>query len=125
MENETRRRAQVLSSHNIDEFRAFLKEKANEPVPQPASYRMGGIVRAVFPQLCLLRKRGYSLEMLVHLFEENGLRITSTALSGYMKKLNGEAEVVSAIEVRKGRTQPSPPGSQARSHLAMKPDATL
>ena len=125
MENEARRRTQVLSSHNIEEFRAFLKEKANEPAPQPASYRMGGIVRAVFPQLCLLRKRGYSLEMLVHLFEENGLRITSTALSGYMKKLNGEAEVVSAIEVRKGRTQPSPPGSQARSHLAMKPDATL
>ena len=111
MENETRRRAQVLSSHNIEEFRAFLKEKANEPAPQPASYRMGEIVRAVFPQLSQLRKRGYSLKMLVHLFEENGLRITATALSGYMKKLNGEAEVVSVIEVRKRRTQPSPPGS--------------
>jgi hypothetical protein len=49
--------------------------------------------------------------MLVGLFEENGLRITATALSGYMKKLNGEAEVVSAIEVRKRRIQPSPPGS--------------
>ena len=35
------------------------------------------------------------------IFEENGLRITATALSGYMKKLNGEAERVSAIEVRK------------------------
>ena len=111
MENEARRRAQVLSSHNIEEFRAFLKEKANDPAPQPASYRMGGIVRAVFSQLCLLRKRGYSLKMLVHLFEENGLRITATALSGYMKKLNREAEVVSTIEVRKQRTQPLPPGS--------------
>jgi hypothetical protein len=111
MEDEARRRAQVLSSHNIEEFRAFLKEKANEPAPQPASYRMGGIVRAVFPQLCLLRKRGYSLKMLVHLFEENGLRITATALSGYMKKLNKEAEGASAIEVRKQGTQPSPPGS--------------
>jgi hypothetical protein len=49
--------------------------------------------------------------MLVGLFEENGLRITATALSGYMKKLNREAEVVSAIEVRKRRTHPSPPGS--------------
>ena len=111
MENEARRRAQVLSSHNIEEFRAFLKEKANEPAPQPASYTMGGIVRAVFPQLSLLRKRGYSLKMLVHLFEENGLRITATALSGYMKKLNKEAEGASAIEVRKQRTQPLPPGS--------------
>ena len=111
MENEALRRAQVLSSHNIEEFRAFLKEKANEPAPQPASYRMGGIVRAVSPQLCLLRERGYTLNMLVHLFEENGLRITATALSGYMKKLNREAEGASAIEVHKRRTQPSPPGS--------------
>ena len=117
MENEARRRAQVLSSHNVEEFRAFLKEKANEPAPQPASYRIGGIVRAVFPQLCLLRQRGYSLKMLVHLFEENGLRITATALSGYMKKLDREEEVASAIEVRKGRTQPSPPGSQSSESL--------
>jgi hypothetical protein len=125
MENEDRRRAQVLSSHNIEELRAFLKEKANEPAPQPASYRMGGIVRAVFPQLSELRKRGYSLNMLVHLFEENGLRITATALSGYMKKLNREAEGASAIEVRKGRSRLSPPGSQARGDLAMKPDVPL
>ena len=111
MENEARRRAQVLSSRNIDAFRAFLKEKANEPSPQPASYRMGGIVRAVFPQLCLLRKRGYTLNMLVGLFEENGVRITATALSGYMKKLDRETEGASAIEVHKRRTQPSPPGS--------------
>jgi len=125
MENEARRRAQVLSSHNIEEFRAFLKEKANEPAPQPASCRMCGIVRAVFPQLCLLRKRGYSPKMLVYLFEQNGLRITATALPGHMKKLNGKAEVVSAIKVRKGRTQPSSPGSSAHSHLAMKPDVPL
>ena len=111
MENEARRRAQVLASHNVEEFRAFLKEKANDPAPQPASYRIGGIVRAVFPQLCLLRKRGYTLKMLVGVFEENGLRITATALSGYMKKLDGEAEVVSAFEVRKEGAQPSPPGS--------------
>jgi hypothetical protein len=111
MENEARRRAQVLSSHNIEEFRAFLKEKANEPAPQPASYRMGEIVRAVFPQLSELRKRGYSLKMLVHLFEENGLRITATALSGYMKKLKRVAEGESALEVRKGKLKPSPPGS--------------
>jgi hypothetical protein len=39
-----------------------------------------------------------------YLFEENGLRITATALSGYMKKLNKEAEGASAIEVRKGNT---------------------
>jgi hypothetical protein len=125
MENEARRRVQVLSSHNVEELRAFLKEKANEAVPQPASYTIGMIVRAAFPELSLLRKRGYSLNMLVRLFEENGVKITATALSGYMKKLNRETEKASAIEVRKGRTQPSTSGSQTHGHLAMKPDVPL
>jgi hypothetical protein len=125
MENEIHRRVQVLSSHNVEELRAFLMEKANEPAPQPASYTIGGIVRAVFPELCELRKRGYTLNMLVRIFEENGLRITSTALSGYMKKLNDTAEKDNASEARKGNTQPSTSGSEARKHLAMKPDVTL
>lgn len=125
MENEARRRALVLSSHNVEELRAFLKEKVNEPVPQPASYTIGMIVRAAFPELCLLRKRGYSLNMLVRLFEENSLKITATALSGYMKKLNREAEKVSAIEIRKESTQPSESRTQTRRHLAMKPDIPL
>ncbi len=111
MENEARRRAQVLLSHNVEELRAFLKEKANEPTPQPTSYTIGRIVRAVFPELSELRNRGYTLNMLVRIFEENGMRITATALSGYMKKLDRETEGASAIEVHKRRTQPLPPGS--------------
>lgn len=125
MENEGRRRVQVLSSHNVDELRAFLKEKANEPPPQSASYMLGGIVRAVFPELCALRKRGYTLNMLVRIFAENGLRITATGLSGYMKKLSREADGESAMEGRKGTTQPSTSGSEARRHLVMKPDVPL
>jgi hypothetical protein len=125
MGTEDRRRVQVPSFHDLDGLRTFLKEKANEPPPQPTSYMIGGIVRAVFPELCALRKRGYTLNMLVRIFEENGLRITSTALSGYMKKLNEEAEKVSVIEGRKRRTQPSTPGSKTRGHLAMKPDVPL
>ena len=125
MENEDRRRVQVFSSHNVEELRVFLKEKANEPPPQPASYMIGEVVRAVFPQLCELRKRGYSLNMLVRIFEENGLRITSTALSGYMKKLSREVEGVSVRGERKGRSEPVTPGSEARKHLAMKPDVPL
>jgi hypothetical protein len=125
MENEAHRRVQVLSSHNVEELRAFLKEKANEPAPQPASYTIGGIVRAVFPELCELRKRGYTLNMLVRIFEENGMRITATALSGYMKKLERGTQGASATEARKARTQSSTPGSQTRRHLAMKPDVPL
>jgi hypothetical protein len=70
-----------------------------------------GLYGRYFLNCVCCEKEGYTLNMLVGLFEENGLRITATALSGYMKKLNGEAEGVSAIEVRKRRTQPSPPGS--------------
>ena len=116
---------QVLSSHNVDELRAFLQEKANEPPPQPASYMIGGIVRAVLPELNALRKRGYTLNMLVRIFQENGLRITPTALSGYMKKLNREAGGESAIGGRKGTTQLPASGSEARRHLVMKPDVPL
>jgi hypothetical protein len=122
MENEARRRVQVLSSHNVEELRVFLKEKANELPPQPTSYMIGAVVRAVFPELCALRKRGYTLNMLVRIFQENGLRITATALSGYMKKLNREAGGESAIEGHKGSTQPSTSGSGARRHLTMRPD---
>ena len=125
MENEARRRVQVLSSHDVDELRAFLKEKAKEPPPQPASYMTGGVVRAVFPELCALRKRGYTLNMLIRIFQESGLRITATALSGYMKKLNGEAEGESATGGRRGATQLPTSGSEARRHLAMKLDLPL
>ena len=125
MENEARRRVQVLSSHNVEELRAFLKEKANEAVPQPASYTIGRVVRAAFPELSLLRKRGYSLNMLVRLFEENGVKITATALSGYMKKLNNMAEEATANEAPKGRTQPSTSRLQLGEHIAMKSDVTV
>lgn len=122
MKNEARRRMQAFSSHNVEELRVFLKEKANGPPPQPASYTIGWVVRAVFPELCALRKRGYTLNMLVRIFAENGLKITPTALSGYMKKLNGEAERVSAMGGRRGTTPLSTPGSESRRHSAIKPD---
>jgi hypothetical protein len=125
MENEARLRAQVLLSHNVEELRAFLQEKANEPPPQPASYMIGGVVRAVLPELNGLRKRGYTLNMLVRIFAENGLRITATALCGYMKRLNEEADGVPARGERRRTTQPSTSGSEARRHLGMKPDVSL
>jgi len=63
--------------------------------------------------------------MLVRIFEENGLKITSTALSGYMKKLSTEVEGVSVRGERKGKSQPSTRPSEVRGHLAMKPDVPL
>jgi hypothetical protein len=125
MDNEDRHRAKVLSSHNVEDLRIFLKEKANEPPPQPDAYMIGGIVRAVFPELRALRKRGYTLNMLVRIFQENDLRVTATALCGYMKRLNEEADGELARGERKGTTQLSTSGSEARRHLVMKSDVPL
>jgi len=77
----------MLSSHDIEKFRAVLQELANKPTPQPDMFGTCGIMRKLFPELCTLRRNGYSLKMLIRLAEENGVRITPTALSGYMKKL--------------------------------------
>ena len=115
----------MLSSHDLEGLRTFLKEKANEPPPRRASYMLGGVVRAVLPELNALRKRGYTLNMLVRIFAENGVKITATALCGYMKRLNEEADGVPARGERKGTTQLSTSGSEARRHLVMKPDVPL
>jgi hypothetical protein len=86
---------------------------------------IGGVVRALFPDLCALGKRRYTLTMLVRIFAENGLRITPTALSGYMKKLDRVGEGVSGTQVRKGRTQLSTSRSEVRRHFGMKPGVSL
>jgi hypothetical protein len=120
-----RRKVQVFSSEIVEELRMLLTQKTTEPVPQPDSFMIGGVVRAVFSELCALRKRGYSLNMLVRIFEENGLRITSTALSGYMAKLSGPVEESPVRGARRERTQGSTNASQPRGRFAMKPDVPL
>jgi hypothetical protein len=78
---------------------------------------MGEIVRGVYPQLKKLRENGYTLKMLVRVFEENGVVITIHALSTYLKNLGlprEQAPVKAAIkgtvgsptvEVRPGKFQ--------------------
>ncbi len=41
---------------------------------------MGEIVRGVYPQVKKLRENGYTLKMLVRVFEESGVVITIHAL---------------------------------------------
>jgi hypothetical protein len=71
-----------------------------------------------------LRRKGYSLNMLAHLLEEKGIRISSTALSGYMAKLSGPAEEA-PVRARREKSQTSTSASQTRGHFVMKPDVTL
>ena len=78
---------------------------------------MGEIVRGVYPQLKKLRENGYTLKMLVRVFEENGVVITIHALSTYLKNLalpkeHGPVKAASkgtvgspAVAVRPGKFQ--------------------
>ena len=119
------RKLQVYSSDVVEELRTLLTQKTTEPVPQPASFMIGVVVRTPLPLFVELRRKGYSLNMLAHVLEEKGVKISSTALSGYMAKLSGPVEESPVRGVRRERTQGSTSAPQTRGHFAMKPDVTL
>ena len=125
MGTEGRRKVQVFSSEIVEELRMLLTQKATEPVPQPDSFMIGAVIRTLLPLLVELRRKGYSLNMLAHVLEEKGVRISSTALSGYMAKLSGPVEESPVRGARRERTQTSTSASQTRGQLAMKPDTPL
>ena len=119
------RKVQVFSSEIVEDARLLLTQKTSEPVPQPASFMMGAVIRTLLPLLVELRRKGYSLTMLTHLLEEKGLRISPTALSGYMAKFARPAEEAPVREARRERPQSSTSASQTRGTFAMKPDTPL
>ena len=123
MENR-RRKPQTLTSEQFEVFRTRLDERGNEPPPQPDSYMMGEIVRGVYPQLKKLRENGYTLKMLVRVFEENGVTITIHALSTYLKNLAQPKEPVPVKEASKS-TVGSPTVEVRPGQFQMKPDVTL
>jgi hypothetical protein len=125
MGTEGHRRVQVFSSEIVEEARMLLTQKTSEPVPQPVSFLMGAVIRTLLPLLVELRRKGYSLNMLAHLLEEKGIKISPTALSGYMAKLSGPVEESPVRGARRERAQGSTNASQTRGRFAMKPDVTL
>jgi hypothetical protein len=116
---------QVFSSEIVEELRMLLTQKTTEPVPQPGSFMMGAVIRTLLPLLVELRRKGYSLTMLTHLLGEKGIKISPTALSGYMAKLSGPVEESPVRGACRERTQTSTSASQTRGHFVMKPDVTL
>jgi phosphoglycerate-specific signal transduction histidine kinase len=85
---------------------------------------MGEIVRGVYPQLKKLRENGYTLKMLVRVFEENGVTITIHALSTYLKNLALPKEQAPAKAAGKD-TVGSASVEVRRGQFQMKPDVTL
>jgi len=124
MERE-RRKAQILTAEQLQILRTRLAQKGNEPPPQPEKFMMGEIVRAVYPELKKLRENGYSLKVLARVFEENGIVITTNALSTYLSKLAPTREEAQPRTARKGTSVPSPTVGVRRGQFQMKPDVTL
>ena len=123
MEKE-RRKAQMLTAEQFEVFRTRLDERGNVPPPQPETFMMGEIVRGVYPQLKKLRENGYTLKMLVRIFEENGVVITTNALSTYLKNLALPKEQAS-VKAASKETVGSPTVEVRRGQFQMKPDVTL
>ena len=118
------RKVQVFSPEIVEDARLLLTQKTSEPVPQPASFMMGAVIRTLLPLLVELRRKGYSLSMLTQLLAEKGIKISPTALSGYMAKLSGPVEEAPA-RARRERPQTSTSASQSRGTFSMKPDTPL
>ena len=118
------RKVQVFSSEIVEDARMLLTQKTSEPVPQPGSFMMGAVIRTLLPLLVELRRKGYSLTMLTHLLAEKGIRISPTALSGYMAKLSRPVEEA-PVRARRERSQTPTSASQTRGTFVMKPDVTL
>jgi hypothetical protein len=124
MEKE-RRKVQILTAEQLQVLRTRLAQKGNEPPPQPEKFMMGEIVRAVYPELKKLRENGYSLKVLARVFEENGIVVTTNALSTYLSKLAPTREEAQPRTARKGTSVPSPTVEVRRGQFQMKPDVTL
>jgi len=119
-----RRKPQTLTVEQFEVFRTRLDERGNVPPPQPESYMMGEIVRGVYPQLKKLRENGYTLKMLVRVFEENGVTITIHALSTYLKNLALPKEHA-PVKVASKSTVGSSTVEVRHGQFQMKPDVTL
>jgi hypothetical protein len=119
-----RRNPQTLTAEQFKVFCARLDERGDAPPPQPESYRMGEIVRGVYPQLKKMRESGYTLKMLVRIFEENGVVITTNALSTYMKNL-AQSKEQSPVKAASKGTVGSPTVEVRPGQFQMKPDVTL
>jgi hypothetical protein len=122
---KARRKVQMLTADQLEVFRTHLAQKGNEPPPQPETFMMGEIVRALYPELKKLRENGYSLKVLARVFEENGVVISANALSTYLSKLAPTREEAQPRSVRKGSSVPSPTVEGRRGQFQMKPDVTL
>lgn len=121
MENKSRRKTQHFSAGYVEKICTLLKKLQNEPAPQPEMFMTGEVIQSLYPQLCELRRKGYKLKMLVGLLEEKGIRVSESALSGYMGRMSRQVEQSSAIPVRKETSQPENPALESQRQSVKNP----
>ena len=119
---EERRKVQMFTAEQVEGLRSYLAQKATEPPPQPEMFMMGEMVRAVYPDLKSLRGNSYSLKVLARVFEENGIVITTNALSTYLSKLAPTREETYPTTARKERSVASSTVDGRRGQFQIKPD---
>ena len=124
MGTEGHRKVQVFSSEMVEDARILLTQKTSEPVPQTGSLLMGAVIRTLLPLLVELRRKGYSLTMLTQLLAEKGIKITPTALSGYMAKLSRPTQET-PVSARREKQQAPTSVLHTRGTFVMKPDTTM
>jgi hypothetical protein len=115
----------MITADQLNVIRTHLAQKGNEPPPQPETFMMGEIVRALYPELKKLRENGYSLKVLSRVFEENGVVVSANALSTYLSKLAPTREEAQPRSVRKVNPVVSSIVESRRGQFQMKPDVTL
>jgi hypothetical protein len=115
----------MITADQLEVFRTHLVQKGNEPPPQPETFMMGEIVRALYPELKKLRENGYSLKVLARVFAENGVVVSANALSTYLSKLAPTREEAQPRSVRKVNPVVSSIVEGRRGQFQMKPDVTL
>ena len=121
MENKSRRKPQRFSAGYVEKISKLLKKLQNEPAPQLEMFLTGEVIRSLFPQLCELRRKGYKLKMLVRLLEEKGVRMSESALSGYMGRMSRQVEQSSAIPACKETSQPEKRALEAQRQSVKNP----
>ena len=122
---KARRKVQMITADQLEVFRTHLAQKGNEPPPQPETFMMGEIVRALYPELKKLRESGYSLKVLVRVSEEKGIVISTNTLSTYLTKLAPTREETESRAACKGRSVASSIADGRHGQFQMKPEVPL
>ena len=134
MGEEARGNVAIMRREDVKKVEEVLRQKLNEPVPEPEIIPLKRAVRKWYPLLKELRDKGYTREMLVTVLAGQGINITKDKLSVYMAdaatelgRSSGDGRQNGSVAPPSGeRQRESRGGAQPRnSSFQMRPDKAL